>query len=38
MYKEVQTGAKIQFGGLKTGLIKVGYHVVILSLVTIPDK
>jgi hypothetical protein len=26
IYNIVQTGAKIQFGGLKNGLIKVEYH------------
>jgi hypothetical protein len=34
----VQTGAKTQFGGLKEGFTNVGYQVVMLSLVTIPDK
>jgi hypothetical protein len=38
MYNSDQTGAKIQLGGLKTGFTNVGYHVVILSRVTIPDK
>ena len=35
---KLQTGAKIQFGGLKLGFISDGYHVSILDLVTIPDK
>ena len=34
----LQTGAKTQLGGLKLGLINVGYHVVIDDLVTNPEK
>jgi hypothetical protein len=36
-YKDVQTGAKIQLGGLKLGFTKVGYQVVIEARVTIPE-
>ena len=38
IYNNVQTGPKIQLGGLKMGFAKVGYQVVILSLVSIPEK
>ena len=31
--KMVQTGPKIQFGGLKKGLFKVAYHVGIAEIV-----
>jgi hypothetical protein len=34
----VQTGAKIQLGGLKLGFMSVGYQVVIADRVTIPEK
>jgi hypothetical protein len=34
----LQTGAKIQLGGLKLGFINVGYQVVIAERVTIPEK
>ena len=34
----LQTGAKIQLGGLKLGLTNVGYQVVIAERVTIPEK
>jgi hypothetical protein len=37
-YNEVQTGAKIQLGGLKLGFTKVGYQVVIEARVTIPER
>ena len=37
-HKVIQTGAKIQFGGLKNGFFKVGYHVITPSLVTKLDK
>lgn len=38
MYKIVQTGAKIQFGGLKKGLFIVGYQFKMLSRVGILDR
>jgi hypothetical protein len=38
MYNNVQTGAKIQLGGLKTGFIRVGYQVVIDDCVIFPEK
>ena len=38
MYNNVQTGAKIQFGGLNTGFIRVGYQVVIDDCVIFPEK
>lgn len=38
MYNKVQTGAKIQFGGLNTGFIRVGYQVVIDDCVIFPEK
>jgi hypothetical protein len=38
MYNNVQTGAKIQFGGLNTGFISVGYQVVIDDCVIFPEK
>ena len=38
VYSIVQTGAKIQFGGLKTGFISVGYQVVIDDCVIFPEK
>jgi hypothetical protein len=34
----LQTGAKIQLGGLKIGFTKVGYQVVMAERVTIPEK
>jgi hypothetical protein len=34
----LQTGAKIQLGGLKLGFTSVGYQVVIAERVTIPEK
>jgi hypothetical protein len=34
----LQTGAKIQLGGLKLGFTKVGYQLVIAERVTIPEK
>lgn len=38
-YSIVQTGAKIQFGGLKTGLFKCAYQEVIAGIVNIdPNK
>ena len=37
-YSILQTGAKIQLGGLKLGLTNVGYQVVIADRVTIPEK
>lgn len=38
MYKMVQTGAKIQLGGLKNGLLIVGYQFKMLARVGILDK
>lgn len=38
MYNIVQTGAKIQFGGLKKGLFNVGYQFKMLSRVGILDR
>ena len=34
-YKIIQTGPKIQFGGLKDGLFKEAYHVAIEGVVNI---
>ena len=34
----VQTGAKTQLGGLKKGLLMVGYQLIILERVGILDK
>ena len=34
----VQTGAKTQLGGLKTGFTSVGYQVVIEDYVIFPEK
>lgn len=38
MYKTVQTGANNQDGGLNTGFIKVGNHVLMEDCVANPDK
>jgi hypothetical protein len=34
----LQTGAKIQLGGLKLGFTNVGYQLVMAERVTIPEK
>ena len=38
VYNMVQTGAKTQLGGLKTGFTSVGYQVVIEDCVIFPEK
>ncbi len=37
MYRDVQTGPKMVFGGLKKGLCKAGYHVLTPWMVKYPE-